>query len=190
MLLTEEGRPSGEALIEMETIEDFEKGIGCDKKHMGSRYIEVFPSQPQDLARASHKDNFCENGVQQNGSSLSNEPGYVRLRGLPYGCRRQQIEDFFEGLLITFEMSLMFMMLIEGLDIPQDGIVLPTDHLGRSSGEAYVKFVSRDQAEKALGKHKERIGHRWDIVLGIWESRLSLISCHSRLKLIFPSLDA
>lgn len=56
----------------------------------------------------------------------------------------------------------MFLTLIEGLDIPQDGIVLPTDHLGRSSGEAYVKFASKDQADTALGKNKERIGHRWD----------------------------
>ena len=179
MLLTEEGRPSGEALIEMDTTEDFEKGLGYDKKHMGSRYIEVFPSQPQDLARASRKDNFSENEFQLNGSTLGNEPGYVRLRGLPYGCRRQQIEEFFEGLLKTIPSLLschsFILMLIEGLDIPQDGIVLPTDQLGRSSGEAYVKFVSRDQAEKALGKHKERIGHRWGIVLGTWESRL--INC-------------
>lgn len=172
MLLTEEGRPSGEALIEMETVEDFEKGLECDKNHMGSRYIEVFSAQPQDLDRAARKGNtFTANG--SNGGfggsdGGANESVYVRLRGLPYGCRRQQIEEFFEGLFlkrhhVCLSCHSHLTSLIEGLDIPQDGIILPTDHLGRSSGEAYVKFVSKEQADKALKKHKERIGHRWGI---------------------------
>lgn len=167
MLLTEEGRPSGEALIEMETIKDYDKGLEYDKKHMGSRYIEVFAAQPQDLVRAIHRSSFSGNDTNRNGSGAGDEEGYVRLRGLPYGSRRQQIEEFFEGSCLMNRSSYSLLMLIEGLKIPQDGIVLPTDHLGRSSGEAYVKFVSRDQAEKALGKHKEKIGHRWDIVFGI-----------------------
>ena len=110
MLLTEEGRPSGEAIIEMESAEDFEKGLECHKKHMGSRYIEVFAAQPQDLVKASRKDTFSGNGVHQNGSSgngsSGNETaGYVRLRGLPYGCRRQQIEEFFEGWFLNEQKS-------------------------------------------------------------------------------------
>ena len=73
----------------------------------------------------------------------------------------------------------MFLTLIEGLDIPQDGIVLPTDHLGRSSGEAYVKFASKDQADTALGKNKERIGHRWDKnVISCFSSKESSRDAH------------
>lgn len=115
MLLTEEGRPSGEAIIEMESAEDFEKGLECHKKHIGSRYIEVFAAQPQDLVRASRKDTFSGNGVHQNGSSGDGNSGdgtsgdeaagYVRLRGLPYGCRRQQIEEFFEGWFLNEQKS-------------------------------------------------------------------------------------
>lgn len=167
MLLTEEGRPSGEALIEMETIEDYDKGLMYDKKHMGSRYIEVFASQPQDLARAMHNNAFSGNGAHHNGSDSGDGEGYVRLRGLPYGCRRQQIEEFFEGLCLMSQCFYLLLRLIKGLNIPQDGVVLPTDHLGRSSGEAYVKFISREQADKAMGKHKEKIGHRWEIVFRI-----------------------
>lgn len=42
-----------------------------------------------------------------------------------------------------------------------NGITLLTDCSGRSSGEAYVQFVNKEVAEKALLKHREKIGHRW-----------------------------
>ena len=42
-----------------------------------------------------------------------------------------------------------------------NGITLPVDFQGRSTGEAFVQFASQEIAEKALKKHKERIGHRW-----------------------------
>lgn len=48
-----------------------------------------------------------------------------------------------------------------GLEIVPNGITLLTDYSGRSSGEAYVQFVNREVAEKALQKHREKIGHRW-----------------------------
>lgn len=50
-----------------------------------------------------------------------------------------------------------------GLEIVPNGITLLTDYSGRSSGEAYVQFVNREVAEKALLKHREKIGHRWGI---------------------------
>lgn len=48
-----------------------------------------------------------------------------------------------------------------GLEIVPNGITLLTDYSGRSSGEAYVQFVNKEVAEKALQKHREKIGHRW-----------------------------
>jgi RNA recognition motif-containing protein len=47
------------------------------------------------------------------------------------------------------------------MEIVPNGISLPTDFQGRSTGEAYVQFVNKEVAEKALLKHKEKIGHRW-----------------------------
>lgn len=49
-----------------------------------------------------------------------------------------------------------------GLEIVPNGIMLQEDRQGRATGEAYVQFANADFAEKALLKHKERIGHRWE----------------------------
>lgn len=48
-----------------------------------------------------------------------------------------------------------------GLEIVPNGITLPQDYAGRCTGVAYVQFVDKENAEKALLKHKEKIGHRW-----------------------------
>ena len=40
MTMTREGRPSGEAYIEMETDDDVEKAVKKDRQHMGKRYVE------------------------------------------------------------------------------------------------------------------------------------------------------
>ena len=40
MTMTREGRPSGEAYIEMESDEDCEKAVKKDRQHMGKRYVE------------------------------------------------------------------------------------------------------------------------------------------------------
>lgn len=37
---SKEGRPSGEAFIELKTAEDFKNALSKDRKYMGHRYIE------------------------------------------------------------------------------------------------------------------------------------------------------
>ncbi|XP_033004860.1 heterogeneous nuclear ribonucleoprotein H3 isoform X3 [Lacerta agilis] len=81
---------------------------------------------------------------KHNGPNDSSSDGTVRLRGLPFGCSKEEIVQFFQGL-----------------EIVPNGITLTLDYQGRSTGEAFVQFASKEIAEKALGKHKERIGHRY-----------------------------
>lgn len=42
MTMSREGRPSGEAYVEMDTPEDIEKACKRDRDHMGHRYIEGY----------------------------------------------------------------------------------------------------------------------------------------------------
>ena len=50
--------------------------------------------------------------------------------------------------------------LILGMEITNNGILMTSDYQGRSSGEAYVQFSSKQDGEKALEKNKQSIGHR------------------------------
>ncbi|XP_072401410.1 heterogeneous nuclear ribonucleoprotein H isoform X1 [Diabrotica undecimpunctata] len=144
MTTSREGRPSGEAFVEFETEDDLETALQKDRKHIGNRYIEVFKVNKAEM----------EWVVKRSGpSSGLNDDGCVRLRGLPFGCSKEEIAQFFTGL-----------------EIVPNGITLLTDYSGRSSGEAYVQFVNREVAEKALLKHREKIGHRY---IEIFRSSLS-----------------
>ncbi|CAL8403757.1 unnamed protein product [Boreogadus saida] len=133
---SKEGRPSGEAFVELINAEDFKNAIAKDRKYMGHRYIEVFKSNRSEmdwvLKRSGPADYDGCSGCM------------LRLRGLPFGCSKEEIVQFFSGLRIV-----------------PNGITLPVDYQGRSTGEAFVQFASKEIAEKALGKHKERIGHRY-----------------------------
>ncbi|KAG5886125.1 hypothetical protein JTB14_021347 [Gonioctena quinquepunctata] len=135
MTSSREGRPSGEAFVEFEDADDLETAVQKDREHIGNRYIEVFKVNKAEM----------EWVIKRSGPSYgSNDDGCVRLRGLPFGCSKEEIAQFFTGL-----------------EIVPNGITLLTDYSGRSSGEAFVEFVNREVAEKALQKHREKIGHRY-----------------------------
>ncbi|XP_037069007.1 heterogeneous nuclear ribonucleoprotein H2-like [Pollicipes pollicipes] len=136
LTLSREGRPSGEAYVELCSEADFE---AAKKKHnctMGHRYLEVFRSKRSEM----------EWVVKRSGmnAASSMDDGCVRLRGLPFGCSKEEIANFFSGL-----------------EVVPNGITIPLDGQGRSSGEAYVQFVNKEVAERALAKNKEKIGHRY-----------------------------
>ncbi|KAK3886362.1 hypothetical protein Pcinc_009467 [Petrolisthes cinctipes] len=136
LTLSREGRPSGEAYIEMETEADVALAEKKHNQHMGRRYIEVFKAKKSEMEWVVKRAGF--------GVSGGEDDGCVRLRGLPFGCSKEEIAQFFSGL-----------------EIVPNGIALPTDYQGRHTGEAFVQFINKDVAEKSLEKHKEKIAHRY-----------------------------
>ncbi|KAI1303701.1 Heterogeneous nuclear ribonucleoprotein F [Halotydeus destructor] len=135
IVLSREGRPSGEAYIEMDNHEDFTKAVEYHRKTMGSRYIEVFPSNQSELDWAK-RDGPCA-GIEDDGTC-------VRLRGLPYGAVKQDVTDF-----------------LPGFEIGAGGVIITLDRWGKMTGDAYVQFTTKDFAEKAMGKHREKMGPRY-----------------------------
>jgi len=70
-------------------------------------------------------------------------PRYVaRLRGLPWDCTKEQIEEF-----------------LSGINLEECHIIFNPD--GRASGEGIVEVESEEDLKQVLAKNKETIGSRW-----------------------------
>jgi len=70
-------------------------------------------------------------------------PRYVaRLRGLPWGCTKEEIGEFFSGI-----------------ELEECHIILNPD--GRASGEGIVEVGSEKDLKQVLSKNKENIGSRY-----------------------------
>ena len=83
-----DGRPSGEAFVELCSADDVEKALAHSHEHMGRRYVEIF------RANRSQLDWDCKKEERVTNAEGS---GVVRLRGLPFGCSEEQIVTFFSG---------------------------------------------------------------------------------------------
>ncbi|XP_046967226.1 heterogeneous nuclear ribonucleoprotein H2-like isoform X1 [Vanessa cardui] len=137
------GRPSGECFVEVQSQEDVEEALKKDKENMGKRYIEVFSTDRQDMEWALNAMRQSENGFDSI-PNVTDDVGVVKLRGLPFGCSKEEIVQFFSGLTVA-----------------PDWVHLLSDHTGRASGEAFVYFVDKQSAQDALNRDREKIGHRY-----------------------------
>ncbi|XP_032876186.1 G-rich sequence factor 1-like [Amblyraja radiata] len=130
------GKPSGEAIIELQSAEDVRKAVEKHRKYLGQRYIEVFELSSSDV-------DFLLKRLHSGGKEMP-DGSVVRLRGLPFSCSTEDIVRFFSGL-----------------EIVEDGVIMTRDHRGRNTGDAIVQFTSPEMAERALAKDRETIGSRY-----------------------------
>ncbi|CAI8016276.1 G-rich sequence factor 1 [Geodia barretti] len=82
ILVGQDGRLQGEAVIELEGQEDLDKAKQLNNQMMGRRYIEISP-----LSQAAADQTLAS---QPGGSSTE---FVVRLRGLPYSATSREILD-------------------------------------------------------------------------------------------------
>jgi len=119
-------------------------------RNMGKRYIEVFPANKSDFSRAQESQSFeGDRNAEEpaSGSSYDSEflktVGIVKVRGLPYESSDADIHSFFkESTIISNGIQKVF----EGR---------------RPSGEAFILFATKADANKALEKDKQRMGTRY-----------------------------
>ncbi|GAB5361859.1 hypothetical protein AAMO2058_000749100 [Amorphochlora amoebiformis] len=133
------GRPSGEAYVELGSEKDQRRGMEMHRKHLGSRYIEVFESSVIELERALERGNGGGRDRGQWGSSSSSGLPCVRMRGLPYSSTEHDIVEFFR----------------------KAGITPMRTHLKHRSGHAYVEFASEKEVRDALKLDRENMGSRY-----------------------------
>uniref|UniRef100_A0A1I7SYP1 RRM domain-containing protein n=1 Tax=Caenorhabditis tropicalis TaxID=1561998 RepID=A0A1I7SYP1_9PELO len=130
------GRPNGEAYVEFENKDDAGKAMENDRKEMSNRYIEIFTVDETEAEfefRPDPEGNGEENYV-------------VRLRGIPWSCKDEDIHKFFEGL-----------------EPPPAEIVIggTGGPKSRPSGEAFVRFSTQEAAEKAMEYNNRHMGTRY-----------------------------
>lgn len=87
-----DGRPSGEAFVELASANDVEKALAHNHENMGRRYVEIFRANRSQLDWDCRKE---ERVSSEEGS------GVVRIRGLPFGCTEEQIVTFFSGIILV-----------------------------------------------------------------------------------------
>ena len=99
--LNRDGRPSGEAYVGFNSMDDFQFGKGKNRQNMGSRYIEVYESNVGDMERemgvsGGGYDSYGGGGGGGYGD-YGNSDYVVKMRGLPFSAGEQDIRDFFQG---------------------------------------------------------------------------------------------
>jgi heterogeneous nuclear ribonucleoprotein F/H len=101
-----DGRPNGEAFLELASPDDVDKAFSYNKNTLGHRYIEskdhtkiisfgrylnyfylcsVFNAKPEEFDQCLRRQNVIQQDT------------FIKLRGLPFSCRLDDIEQFFSG---------------------------------------------------------------------------------------------
>ncbi|KAF1757229.1 hypothetical protein GCK72_013684 [Caenorhabditis remanei] len=130
------GRPNGEAYVEFKTQDDAGKAMENDRKEMSNRYIEIF----------SVTDVEGEFEFRPDPDGNGEENHVVRLRGIPWSCKEEDINQFFDGLE-----PLPAEIVIGGTGGPRS----------RPSGEAFVRFATQAAAEAAMEYNNRHMGTRY-----------------------------
>eukprot|EP00250_Pteridium_aquilinum_P033242 c5358_g1_i1 orf=678-2033(-) len=179
-----DGRPTGEAFVEFVDEDTASRAMQLHREPMGSRYVELFRSTKGEMTTAmrqrmygasSRLGGFSNYGsgqmagmmgglglpglgvmnlaTMQAGMGLSgglqgmkdpSESVCIKMRGLPFNAETKDIATFFEGYKIA-----------------PNGILIVTGATDRPTGEAFVEFISVDEAQRAMERHKQNMGSRY-----------------------------
>ncbi|KAK6100378.1 RNA recognition motif family protein [Brugia pahangi] len=134
--LTSMGRASGECYVELVDKVAAEEAKRFDKQEMNNRYIEVFNVTESEVVWMT-RHNVIRKGDQDTPYNF-----VVRLRGIPFSATNDDVKEFFSGLEVA-------------------DVVIDKELGGRPSGEAFVRFASKQHAEMALERNRNNMGSRY-----------------------------
>ncbi|KAL4002420.1 RNA recognition motif family protein [Acanthocheilonema viteae] len=134
--LTSMGRASGECYVELVDKIAAAEAKRFDKQEMNNRYIEVFNVTESEVVWMT-RHNVIRRGDQDAPYNF-----VVRLRGIPFSATNDDVKEFFSGLEVA-------------------DVVIDKELGGRPSGEAFVRFASKQHAEMALERNRNNMGSRY-----------------------------
>lgn len=155
---TSSGRPSGECYCQLSTAEDVQNALKKDRQNLGNRYIEVFDVGDVEMEQVHRRAQ-----IKNSTSSY----GFVRIRGLPYNCKKDDLIDFFKGLIVE-----------EVVLGKEPGVE------GRPTGEGFVKFASTDDADRALQLNGQHLGTRYLEIFKTDGSSFEMFKERSRMNIV------
>ncbi|XP_069313635.1 heterogeneous nuclear ribonucleoprotein F-like isoform X6 [Eulemur rufifrons] len=174
-IYTREGRQSGEAFVELGSENDVKMALKKDRESMGHRYIEVFKSHRTEM-------DWVLKHSGPNSADSAND-GFVRLRGLPFGCTKEEIVQFFSGLEdhrykdggFTVQSTTGHCVHMRGLPykatendiynffspLKPVRVQIEIGPDGRVTGEADVEFATHEEAVASMSKDRANMQHRY-----------------------------
>ncbi|CAM9272012.1 unnamed protein product, partial [Chrysoparadoxa australica] len=154
-----DGKASGEAYTVFSTVELAREGLKKDKEKLHERWIDLFPTNRIALYQAAGA------AVLMASKPDAKFSGVVRMRGLPFSATVSGVLDFFTGYRIS-----------------DHGVYIISGQDGRPSGDAYVVFVSEDEARRSLELNKKEMGERWIELFQVTKSELYSATTRSRIS--------
>ncbi|QCD82159.1 heterogeneous nuclear ribonucleoprotein F/H [Vigna unguiculata] len=171
LLVNKSGRFSGEAFVVFAGAMQVEFALQRDRQNMGRRYVEVFRCKKQDYYNAVAAEINYE-GIYDNDYHGSSPPPsrskrfsdkdqmeyteILKMRGLPFQVTKSQIVEFFKDF-----------------NLIEDRVHIACRPDGKATGEAYVEFVSAEEAKRAMSKDKMTIGSSY----GRFVSDFNIVIC-------------
>lgn len=158
-----EGRPTGEAFLQMFSEAAQRSALRLHLAQLGSRYIEIFVASLPDMQQAMQKRTSGDRARAQYhdyqlikpilppaaDSYGGSDDTTVKLRGLPYVASVKDVADW-----------------VAGYHVAENGIKLMTkvehNRERANTGIAFVRFVSADEACRATAQlHRRMMGSRY-----------------------------
>lgn len=91
---------------------------------------------------------YAKGGASRNEAALpagvTPENTVVKCRGLPFSAQKTDVEAFFSGC-----------------NIAEDGIWIVQNQFNRSTGDAFVTFATPEDAQRAIGRHRDLMNQRY-----------------------------
>nr|CRZ25416.1 Bm10720 [Brugia malayi] len=106
----------------------------------GECYVELVDKVAAEEAKRFDKQEMNNRYIEGDQDTPYNF--VVRLRGIPFSATNNDVKEFFSGLEVA-------------------DVVIDKELGGRPSGEAFVRFASKQHAEMALERNRNNMGSRY-----------------------------
>eukprot|EP01091_Cochliopodium_minus_P013021 TRINITY_DN4086_c0_g1_i1.p1 TRINITY_DN4086_c0_g1~~TRINITY_DN4086_c0_g1_i1.p1 ORF type:complete len:721 (+),score=231.82 TRINITY_DN4086_c0_g1_i1:378-2540(+) len=169
-------RPTGEAYIVFETVEDCEKAREYDKRSLGSRYIEIFRTTEETVTyvkkRFNNKKNLPpeKNQPQQKTNNNNNSNNKTNKEdSINNTNNNNNNNENLEGNILVTIFGMPYStsfkdleIFFDGFNFVKDSIKIELDTYGKPNGHGSILFSDLPEAQRALKeKNKQFIGKRY-----------------------------